>query len=191
MSSAATSNPATVAATRPQPARPQTARGHPSAAAAASHPAVPALAISSAQSGAMTARVAAPTGTPPDTARTAPPTGRSAAPPSIVENPEGGQTIDKTIIPDTKTLLYAAKIATEKDKPILLDYYVDSIQGNAYLGVSKETPTENILIKNRQEFTSPIVKKQMVGNPQVRADIIVETENSIYIVSSKIQKASY
>ncbi len=185
MSSATTtSNPATVAATRPQTARPQTARG---ATAATSQQIVPVGAQP--QSGAITARAPAPAAAP-DTARTAPATARSGPPP-IVENPEGGQTIDKTIIPDTKTLLYASKIATEKDKPILLDYYVDSIQGRAYLGVSKESPTENILIKNRQEFTSPIVKKQMVGNPQVRADIIVETENSIYIVSSKIQKASY
>lgn len=166
-----------------QPTRPNTAR--------LSRPAVAAPAP--AESAPVAAVPAAPTAIVSSGQKSGGKSGGGAAPP--VENPEGGQIFategGPVLIPDNKTLLYAAKIATEKDKPILLDYYADSMTGKAFLGVSKENPVENILIKNRQEFTSPIVKKQMVGNPQGRADIIVETENSIYIISGKIQRAAY
>jgi hypothetical protein len=86
-------------------------------------------------------------------------------------------------LPSDKVLTHAAKIAMEQDKPILLDYYKETKPGgSAFLGQDKETG-EKILVKNREEYTSPVVKMFKAGN-----DYIIVTENSIYIVSGSIKK---
>jgi len=86
-------------------------------------------------------------------------------------------------IPSDKVLTHAAKIALEQDKPILLDYYKDTKPGgSAFLGQDKETG-EKILVKNREEYTSPVVKMFKAGT-----DYIIVTENSIYIVNGSIKK---
>ena len=86
------------------------------------------------------------------------------------------------VLPQTTTLLQAAKIAIEQDRPILLDYYRETAAGTAFLGEDKDTK-ERILVKNKEEFTSLIKKLYKVGD-----DFIILTENSLYIVSGKIQK---
>lgn len=88
----------------------------------------------------------------------------------------------QTVLPSDKVLLHAAKIALESDKPILLDYYAETRVGTAFLGQDKET-NERILVKSPEEYTSPIR-----GLFKVKDDIIVVTENSIYIVSGAIKK---
>jgi hypothetical protein len=85
-------------------------------------------------------------------------------------------------LPNEKVLMHAARIAMERDKPILLDYYVDTRTGAAFLGKDKETG-EEILVKNPEEYTSPVIKKF-----KVKDDCILETENSIYIVSGLFKK---
>lgn len=85
-------------------------------------------------------------------------------------------------LPPEKTLLHAAKIAMEKDKPILLDYYRETRAATAFIGVDKDT-REEFLVKNREEYTSPIVKKYKAGT-----EMLVETENSIYVVALTTQK---
>jgi hypothetical protein len=85
-------------------------------------------------------------------------------------------------VPSEKTLLHAARIALEQDKPILLDYYAATASGSAFLGEDKET-NERMLVKSAEEFTSLIQKTYKVGE-----DYIVMTENSIYIVSGKLSK---
>ena len=88
-------------------------------------------------------------------------------------------------IPGPGILVQAAKLAIAQDKPILLDYYVETATGKAFIGEDKDTK-EQILVKSQDEFTSLIQKlyKGADGN------YLVITENSIYIVSSKIQKRS-
>jgi hypothetical protein len=86
------------------------------------------------------------------------------------------------ILPGAATLLQAAKIAIEQDRCILLDYYVDTAKGTAFLGEDKVSK-ERILVKSKDEFTSLIRKLYKVGD-----DFIILTENSLYIVSGKIQK---
>jgi hypothetical protein len=88
----------------------------------------------------------------------------------------------QTDLPNEKVLLNAAKIAMEKDKPILLDYYRETRNGAAFLGEDKGTK-EKMLVKNPEEYTSPVVKMYKAGT-----DYLVETENSIYIVSGNIKK---
>ena len=68
-----------------------------------------------------------------------------------------------------------------QDKPIQLDYYADTVSGSAFMGEDAESK-EKMLVKSGDEFTSLIQKVYKVGD-----DYIIMTENSIYIVSGKIQ----
>jgi hypothetical protein len=85
-------------------------------------------------------------------------------------------------IPSDKTLLHAARLALEQDKPILLDYFTDSRDGKAFLGEDVNTK-EKSLVKSAEEYTSPIQK--VFGT---KTEFIIITENSIYIVSGNIKK---
>ena len=86
------------------------------------------------------------------------------------------------LLPSPAVLTHAAKIAIEKDKPILLDYYADTAAGKAFLGEDQETK-EKMLVKSHEEFTSLVDKVFKVAD-----DYIIMTENSLYIVSGKIQR---
>ena len=86
------------------------------------------------------------------------------------------------ILPQPLTLLQASKLAIEQDKPILLDYYRETATATAFLG-EDQASKERILIKSNDEFTSLIKKLYKAGD-----DYIILTENSIYIVSGKVQK---
>jgi hypothetical protein len=85
-------------------------------------------------------------------------------------------------VPSAATLVSAAKLAIQKDMPIQLDYFVDSAEGKAFLGEDAQTG-EKMLVKNSEEYTSHIQKIYKAGD-----DFIVMTENSIYLVSGKVQK---
>lgn len=86
------------------------------------------------------------------------------------------------VAPSPQTMWQAAKLAIKQDRAIMLDYYQQSAAGTAYLGEDQETK-ERILIKSKEEFTSLIANLYKAGD-----DFIVLTENSLYIVSGKIQK---
>lgn len=86
------------------------------------------------------------------------------------------------IIPSAAVLLQAAKLALAQDKPILLDYYVETATGKAFMGEDTDTK-EKMLVKSADEFTSLIQKVYKVAE-----DYIIMTENSIYLCSGKIQK---
>jgi hypothetical protein len=98
-----------------------------------------------------------------------------SAPPSTV-------TTQSPAMPSPQVLVHAAKLAIEQDKPILLDYFLDTAAGKAFLGEDQETK-EKMLIKSSEEFTSLVQKVY-----KVQDDYIIITENSLYIVSGKIQK---
>ena len=85
-------------------------------------------------------------------------------------------------LPSAATLLNAAKLAIQRDMPIQLDYFVDSAEGKAFLGEDAQTQ-EKMLVKNSEEYTSHIQKIYKAGD-----DFIIMTENSIYLVSGKVQK---
>jgi hypothetical protein len=85
-------------------------------------------------------------------------------------------------LPHHSTLLQAAKFAIEQDRAIMLDYYRQTANGTAFLGEDPSTQ-ERILVKSKEEFTSLVKKLYKAGD-----DYIVLTENSLYIVSGKIQK---
>ena len=86
------------------------------------------------------------------------------------------------ILPHPTALLQAAKLAIQQDRPIQLDYYVESNTGKAFIGEDLETK-EKMLVKSNNEFTSLIGKIY-----KVQEEFLILTENSIYIVSGKIAK---
>ncbi len=82
-------------------------------------------------------------------------------------------------LPSDVTFQNATKLAITEDKPIMMDYWADSLDGKALIGVRENN--EKMLVKSAEEYTSPIAKLYRSGT-----EYIVMTENSIYLVSSTI-----
>lgn len=78
-------------------------------------------------------------------------------------------------LPDNSTLQNASRLSIIEDKPIMFDYWMESLEKTVLIGVRQEG--EKLLVKNKEEYTSPISKLFKVAN-----EYIVITENSIYIV---------
>ena len=94
---------------------------------------------------------------------------------------EGGSTeVVQITLPSEKIWKHAAKLAITDDKPILLDYWMDSLNKKAIIGV-REGSEEKLLVKSEEEYTSTIAKIFKVDN-----EFIIVTENSIYLVSANI-----
>lgn len=85
-------------------------------------------------------------------------------------------------LPSAQCMLQAARIAIQQDKPIQMDYFVDTASQKAFMGEDEQTK-ERMLVKSNEEFTSLVQHTYKVGE-----DFIMVTENSIYVVSGKIQK---
>ena len=81
--------------------------------------------------------------------------------------------------PKHDSIMHCIKLAIEEDKPIMLDYWVDSCEQAAIVGVKENG--EKLLVKSEDEYTSPIDTIYNTGS-----EYIIVTENSIYLVSSKI-----
>jgi hypothetical protein len=93
-------------------------------------------------------------------------------------------------LPNATCLIQAARIAIQQDKPIQLDYFTETGNGAAYIG-EDGTTKERVLFKSKDAFTSFIQKLYKVPATQAADspyDYIILTENSLYIVSGKIQK---
>ena len=87
--------------------------------------------------------------------------------------------------PHPNTLVHASSMAIKLDKPILLDYYLESCRGQVFIG--KATEKENILVKiSGEEYTSPIKNVSHVENDN-GGDYIIETENSLYITKAGLE----
>ena len=82
-------------------------------------------------------------------------------------------------LPSDITLQHASKLSIVEDKPIMLDYWTQSIEKKSLIGVRENG--EKLLVKSADEYTSPISKFYKSGT-----EYIVITENSIYIVSTDI-----
>ena len=84
-------------------------------------------------------------------------------------------------LPENTTLQHAAKLAIVEDKPIMLDYWTNSLDKTVLIGVKNNNDKEKLLVKSEEEYTSPISKIFKVGK-----EYIIMTENSIYIVDVDI-----
>jgi|TARA_B100000900_G_C20541320_1_gene700597 hypothetical protein len=83
-------------------------------------------------------------------------------------------------LPDPTALQHAAKLAIVEDKPLMLDYWTNSLEKTVLIGVKEGG--EKLLVKNEEEYTSPISKIYKVGEKE----FLIMTENSIYIVDREI-----
>ena len=83
-------------------------------------------------------------------------------------------------LPSTTCMQHASKLAIVEDRPIMLDYWTQSIEKKVIIGVKENG--EKLLVKSEEEYTSPIGKIF-----KIESEYIIITENSIYIVSSDIQ----
>lgn len=81
--------------------------------------------------------------------------------------------------PSDLTMKHAVKLAIVQDKPIMMDYWVHSLDKKALIGVRDNN--EKLLVKSEEEYTSPILKIY-----KVETEFIAETENSIYLVSAEM-----
>lgn len=91
---------------------------------------------------------------------------------------------DKYRLPKKETFEHACKMAITQDKPIMLDYWCSSIDGEVLIGVRDSG--EKLLVKNEDEYTSPVAKIYKVEN----SDYIILTENSIYLIDSNVESKS-
>ena len=87
---------------------------------------------------------------------------------------------DMSQVPSATTMAQAAKIAIERDRPIYLDYYNDSVEKKCCIAVRA---TDKFLLKSETEYTSPIETIMRIKEEKI---FIVLTENSLYIVSADI-----
>ena len=78
-------------------------------------------------------------------------------------------------------LQHASKLAIVDDKPIMLDYWTDSCEKKVIIGVKEDG--DKLLVRSVDEYTSPITKIF-----KIKDELIVATENSIYIVRADIEK---
>jgi len=78
-----------------------------------------------------------------------------------------------------ETLKNISKLGISREMPIMMDYWLESQSQKVFIGVKEE---EKILVKNEEEYTSPI--KQIFNSGE---EYIILTENSIYVVSNKIK----
>ena len=84
-------------------------------------------------------------------------------------------------LPESSTLQRAAQRAIIDDKPIMMDYWKQSLEKTVLIGVKEDK--EKLLVKNEEEYTSPIQKIYKLPN---ESDYIIVTENSIYFVDVNI-----
>ena len=92
-----------------------------------------------------------------------------------------GETTVSQTLPSEVTIRNAMSLAINEDKPILLDYWMDSLTNACCIGV-REASKEKILVQSSDAYTSCISKILKSGD-----EFIVMTENSIYIVSKNIK----
>jgi len=84
-------------------------------------------------------------------------------------------------IPTEETLRKACNLALQEDKPVLFDYWLDSLNNTCCIGI-RESTKEKLLVKSSDAYTSCIDKFFKTGN-----EYVIVTENSIYIVSNTIK----
>jgi len=94
---------------------------------------------------------------------------------------ETNSTQEQYQLPPASIWNHISKIAITEDKPIMLDYWLESLEKQIFIGVKDND--EKLLVKNAEEYTSPIAKIF-----KIETVYIICTENSIYVTSSNIDK---
>jgi hypothetical protein len=82
-------------------------------------------------------------------------------------------------MPTDAVLRHAVKHSLGCEKPVMMDYWTKSVNKDIFIGV--RATGEKLLVKNTEEYTSPIAKIF-----KVETEYIIETENSLYLVCASI-----
>lgn len=106
----------------------------------------------------------------------------NASAPSDTKASASSSSSEEYRTPSNLSMQHAAKIAIVQDKPIMMDYWTDSLDKNVLIGVKENG--EKILVKSEDEYTSPLSKIY-----KVEGEYLVVSENSIYIVSGNIESS--
>lgn len=114
----------------------------------------------------------------PAAASQVPPQPVSAAKTTAVATTAGSPSIR---LPASATIEHAMKLAINEDRPIMMDYWKDSLEKTVLIGQRDDETKEKILVRSEEEYTSPIKQILKVGT-----DYIIMTENSIYLVDTGI-----
>lgn len=85
-------------------------------------------------------------------------------------------------LPPANVLSQAARLSIVEDKPIMMDYWVDSLNQESGVIIGVRENKEKLLVKSEDEYTSNVCKIYKVDNV-----FICVTENSIYLVSNNIK----
>lgn len=87
-------------------------------------------------------------------------------------------------LPSDLCMQHVVKMSVVDDRPIMMDYWTASCDKMVVFGVrgSGEREGEKLLVKNTDEYTSPIVKIY-----KVKDEFIIMTENSLYVVKNDIE----
>ena len=108
----------------------------------------------------------------------------SGKPPSSSSDGNGNNNAVATAggyrLPSTTCMQHASKLAIVEDRPIMLDYWSQSIEKKVIIGVKENG--EKLLVKSEEEYTSPIGKIF-----KIESEFIILPVNSIFSVSSDIQ----
>jgi hypothetical protein len=75
-------------------------------------------------------------------------------------------------LPSSATIEHAMKLAINEDRPIMMDYWKDSLEKSVLIGQRDDESKEKILVRSEEEYTSPIKQILKVGT-----DYIIMTEN--------------
>jgi hypothetical protein len=87
-------------------------------------------------------------------------------------------------LPDVETMQTAARMSIAEDKPVMMDYWESSVRvSDKPVVIGVKDSGEKLLVKDEEQYTSPIVEYFRAS----ANDIIVMTENSIYVVSGTIK----
>lgn len=83
-------------------------------------------------------------------------------------------------LPCQEAIERALTLAVIEDVPIMMDYWVPSLDGGIIIGIRENE--EKLLVKSAEEYTSPIQKIYKVSNVY-----LIMTENSLYMIDAKCQ----
>jgi hypothetical protein len=102
---------------------------------------------------------------------------------SHAQSGDGTETVKQFAMPSALALQYAAQKAEETDRPIMMDYWRESLEGSVMIGIRSDS--EKLLVKSASEYTSHVVRIFKIED-----SFLVLTENSLYVVSSGINSCN-
>tara|TARA_Y100000389_G_scaffold205145_2_gene264090 strand:- start:18094 stop:18387 length:294 start_codon:yes stop_codon:yes gene_type:complete len=91
-----------------------------------------------------------------------------------------------SVLPSGNAMLKAAEMSIKLDKPICMDYYVSSYEKDCKIA-KDGGDGDKFLYKNPEEYTSPLKNMYKIsGSSSEISDFILETQNSIYMISGNM-----